>query len=105
MWIAVIILAMGAGSSAAAIMHSRDARRGRPVYYPLSYDLLGAVGFLAVGAGSLFGIEFFAGSGRWWLLLLIPIAVDKWRRTLVGRARERARRKDESMRAGEEPKG
>lgn len=105
MWIAILMLGMGVGSSAAAVMHFRDGRRGRPVYYPLFYDLLGALGFLTFGAGSLVGIEFFAGSGRWWLLLLIPIAVDKWRRTLMGRACERACRKHQRMQGGTEQKG
>src|SRR5689334_20155457 len=104
MWISLVMLVMGIGSSAAAVMHSRDARRGRPVYYPLFYDLIAAVGFLAFGMGSLLGIEFFAGSGRWWLLLLIPIAVDKWRRTLRGRAHEKTRWTEESRKGREEQK-
>src|SRR5438128_2357918 len=100
MEIGIVMLVMGIGSSAAAVMHYRNARRGEPVYYSLFYDLLGALGFLAFGAGTLFRIEFFTGTGRLWLLALIPIAVEKWRRTLVGRAHERARRKHESMQGG-----
>ena len=83
------MLALGAGSAVAALMHYRDARRGKPLDYPLLYDLLGAIGFLAFGVGTLLRIGFFTGRGRVALLLLIPIALDKWRRTLAGRARRR----------------
>jgi hypothetical protein len=105
MEIGIVMLVMGVGSSTAAVMHYRNARRGEPVYYPLSYDLLGALGFLAFGAGTLFRIELFTGTGRLWLLALIPVAIDKWRRTLVVRAHVRARRKQECMQDGKPWKG
>jgi len=97
------MVAMGVGSSFAALMHYRDARRGKRVHYPLLYDLLGALGFLAFGAGTLLGMGFFTGRGRLWLLLLIPIAVDKWRRTLAGRghsgaSRDHRNQQDETQR-------
>jgi hypothetical protein len=85
MGIGLVMLVMGIGSLAAAGVHSRDTRKGKPARYPLLYDVLGAVGFLAFGAGTLLGVPFFTGSGRWWLLLLIPVAIDKWRRTLASR--------------------
>jgi hypothetical protein len=85
MTIGLVMLLMGVGSLAAALMHHRDQRRGTPVRYPLAYDVLGAAGFLAFGGGTLLGVPFFCGSGRWLLLLLIPVALDKWRRTLAGR--------------------
>jgi hypothetical protein len=91
MGIGLVMLVMGIGSAAAVVVHSRDTRSGKPARYPLSYDVLGAVGFLAFGVGTLLKVPFFTGSGRWWLLLLIPVAVDKWRRTLAGR-RSRSRR-------------
>jgi hypothetical protein len=80
-----VMLLMGVGSLAASVAHRRDARKGKPVWYPLAYDVLGAVGFLAFGGGTLLGVPFFCGSGRWLLVLLIPVALDKWRRTLAGR--------------------
>jgi len=85
MWLGIVMVALGVGSSAAALIHYRDSRQGKPVYYPLLYDLMGAAGFLAFGAGTLLHIGFFTGRGRLWLLLLIPIAIEKWRRTLAGR--------------------
>jgi hypothetical protein len=71
------------------MLHLRDLRRGKRLQYPLLYDLLGAAGFLAFGIGSLLQIPFFTGSGRIWLLALLPIAADKWRRALAGRRRVR----------------
>ena len=93
MWLGVVLVTVGVGSSAAAAMHWRKMQRGEPAYYRLAYDLLGAAGFLLFGVGSLFQIEFFTGRARFWLLLLIPIAIDKWRRTLSGRSRGRSNRK------------
>jgi hypothetical protein len=53
--------------------------------YPLKYDLIGAIGFLGFGVGSLLGIPFFTGNARFCLLLLIPVAVKKWRCMLSSR--------------------
>lgn len=86
------MVAVGIGSSVAALLHYRDTRQGKPTYYPLLYDLLGAVGFLVFGIGTLLDIRLFTGRGRLWLLLLIPIALDKWRRTLAGRRHRNAGR-------------
>jgi hypothetical protein len=79
MWIGLVMVALGIGSAIGALVHYRDCLRGKPRPYPLLYDLLGAVGFLLFGVGSLLQIPFFTGSGRMLLLLLIPIAVLKWR--------------------------
>jgi hypothetical protein len=89
MGLALVLLILGIGSTVAAALHLRDSSRGKPLQYPLLYDLLGAAGFLAFGIGSLLGIPSFTGSGRVWLLVLLPIAVDKWRRALAGRRRGR----------------
>jgi hypothetical protein len=83
-WIGLLMLALGIGSTLGALLHCRDASAGKPKPYPLLYDVLGAVGFLAFGVGTLLNRPFFAGSGRLLLLLLIPIAFLKWR-GLLGR--------------------
>ena len=93
MAIAILMVTLGIGSSVAALMHWLDGRRGKPVFYPLFYDLLGAAGFLGFGVGTLLGIGFFTGRARLWLLLLIPVAVDKWYRTLAGRGHGGGRQK------------
>jgi hypothetical protein len=93
MWLGVVLVIMGVGSSAAAAMHWRKMRRGEPVYYPLLYDLLGAAGFLLFGVGTLLKVGLLIGRARLWLLLLLPIAIDKWRRTLTGRSRGHSVRK------------
>ena len=75
-------MVLGIGSSAGAVLHYRASRHGKAPPYPLFYDLLGAVVFLAFGAGTCLHLPFFTGSGRWWLLLLIPVAALKWRGVL-----------------------
>ena len=85
MWAGIVMIALSIGSSAGAFLHYRASRHGEAPLYPLFYDLLGAVVLLAYGAGTCLRLQFFTGSGRWWLLLLIPAAAVKWRGVLRGR--------------------
>jgi hypothetical protein len=78
MILGMLLIAFGLGACFSAVVHYRDSGEGRPLRYPLSYDLVGAAMFLVFGIGALLQMPLFIGRARLLLLLLIPIALLKW---------------------------